>query len=214
MPDLHGWITQQIDRVEARAKVATPGPWEGVVDRHQRGEVNASVWSDKLGYYITETITSGERHEADAHHIGEHNPATVLRRCEADRRILARHRLNPDAYWAEAAMCHGCGTEGEMDYPRTENLNDCPELLDLGYAHGLTDEILAGLDRPQEGERPEPTGPSLIPDGLAEAMYGNLLATFIGTRPIEPRPEVKALEILAPELKKIPGYIPTTNPEA
>jgi hypothetical protein len=36
-------------------------------------------------------------------------------------------------------------------------------------------EILATLDRPQDGERPEPTGPSLIPDALAEAMYGPLI---------------------------------------
>jgi hypothetical protein len=127
MPDLHGWITQQIDAAEEHA-----------LD-----------------------------HQAD--------PAAVLRRCEADRRVLARHRLNPHAYWAEAAMCEGCGTEGEMGYPRTENLNDCPELLDLAHAHGLTPEILAELDRPQEGERPERTGPSLIPDALAEALYGPII---------------------------------------
>lgn len=163
MPDLHGWITQQVDEAEE---------------------------------YTLDHIL---------------NPTNALRRCEADRRILNRHRLNPDAYWADAAMCHGCGDEGEMAYPRTENLNDCPELLDLAYAHGLTPEILAGLDRPQEGERPEPTGRSLIPDAIAEAVYGQLLATFLGTRPVKPRPEVKALEILAPELAKIPGYTPAAE---
>jgi hypothetical protein len=102
--------------------------------------------------WITQQIDAAEEYALD--HIL--NPTNALRRCEADRRILARHRLNPDAYWAEAAMCHGCGTESEYDYPVTENLNDCPELLDLAYAHGITDEILATLDRPQEGERPEP----------------------------------------------------------
>lgn len=155
--DLHAWITQQVDRDEALAKAATPGPWEGVVDHHQRGEVNASVWSDSLGYYITEKISSGDRHEADAHHIGANGPDVVLRRCEADRRILARHRLDPGE--ADSPMyttaCKGCQRWGEFDYPNTENLNDCPELLDLGYAHGLTDEILAGLDRPQPPE-PKP----------------------------------------------------------
>lgn len=116
VPDLHGWITQQIDRREGLAKRAA-----------QYGR-----------------------------NISGNDPAMVLRRCTADRRILERHRLNPDAYWADAAMCEGCGTEGEMAYPRTENLNDCPELLDLAHAHGLTPEILATLDRPQEGDRPEP----------------------------------------------------------
>jgi hypothetical protein len=163
VPDLHGWITQQVDAAEEYA----------------------------LDHIL--------------------NPANALRRCEADRRILARHRLDPDAIWHEAAMCDGCGTEGEMDYPVTENLNDCPELLDLGYAHGLTDDILASLDRPKEGERPEPTGPSLIPDALAEAMTGRLIATFLGTLPVQPRPEVKALQILEPELKKISSYVPMAS---
>lgn len=72
----------------------------------------------------------------------------VLLRCEADRRILARHRVATEWTWAHDAPCHGCGTEGDCDDPVTENLNDCPELLDLAHAHGLTDEILAGLDRP------------------------------------------------------------------
>jgi hypothetical protein len=107
VPDLRGWITQQVDAAEAYA----------------------------LDHIL--------------------NPDNALRRCEADRRILSRHRLNPDAYWHEAAMCEGCGTEGDMAYPVTENLNDCPELLDLAHAYGLTEEILATLDRPQEGERPE-----------------------------------------------------------
>lgn len=150
--DLHAWITQQVDATEARAKAATPGPWEGVIDRHQRGEVNASVWSDKLGYYITETITSGERHEADAHHVGANGPDVALRRCEADRRILAIHFSVNDGY---AVACDGCGTAGICDDWVTENINDCPILLALAHAHGITPEILASLDRPTPPE-PQP----------------------------------------------------------
>ncbi|NUO42389.1 MAG: hypothetical protein HOV82_10155 [Streptomyces sp.] len=180
MPDLHGWITQQIDGAEQHARDGRP-----VLDGQGR-------------YLYTEHLPAPEQ-------------AAVLRRCEADRRILARHRLDPDAVWYEAAMCHGCGTEGEMAYPVTENLNDCPELLDLAHAHGLTDEILATLDRPQEGERPKRTGPSLIPDALAEAFGKSMLAALT-TQIIAantPSPIEKAIEILEPELKKIPGYVPT-----
>lgn len=108
MPDLHGWITQQIDAAESYAR----------------------------------------------DHIL--NPVNALRRCEADRRILNRHRIDPDASWYRAAWCEGCGTYGEFDDPETDNLNDCPELLDLAHAHGLTPEILTTLDRPQKGERPKP----------------------------------------------------------
>lgn len=80
----------------------------------------------------------------------------VRLRCEADRRILARHALDPARAdsWMFATACMGCGVMGDCDDPVTENLSDCPDLLDLGYAHGLTAEILAGLDRPQP---PDPT---------------------------------------------------------
>jgi hypothetical protein len=160
--DLHAWITQQVDKAAALAEAATPGPWAGVVDHHQRGVVDASVWSDQLGYYITETITSGDRHEADAHHIGANGPDVVLRRCESDRRILARHRVDPTAADSPmfATACDGCRSEWVQDdcEPFVDNLNDCPELLDLAHAHGITDEILASLDRPAPPE-PEPRSP-------------------------------------------------------
>jgi len=163
VPDLHVWITQQVDAAEAYA----------------------------LDHIL--------------------NPVNALRRCEADRRILNRHRLNPDAYWAEAAMCEGCGTEDEMAYPRTENLNDCPELLDLAHAHGITDEILATLDRPQEGERPDYPGQTgnVATDSIT-SMYEQLWVHVLGTRPVESSEE-KAIRILEPELKKIPGYLPVAE---
>lgn len=88
----------------------------------------------------------------------------VRLRCEADRRILARHRLDPDN-WYEPA-CHGCGTSGYADLANVDNLNECPELLDLARAHGLTEEILAGLDQPEAPPRPKPKplGGVLPPD--------------------------------------------------
>jgi hypothetical protein len=101
----------------------------------------------------------------------ERDPHADRRRCEADRRILARHRL---ADWPEPPACLGCGTYGEYDHPATDNLNDCPELLDLACAHGLTDRQLAELDRPQPPLR-EPTAP--YPTALDEARRRLLNAT-------------------------------------
>ncbi|MGW4223018.1 hypothetical protein ACWEG1_06125 [Streptomyces bauhiniae] len=92
------------------------------------------------------------------------DPTPVLRRCEADRRILARHRTDPQAAnTPRAAACEGCGVEWVQDYcdPITDNLNDCPELLDLAHAHGITPDMLAGLDRPQPPEPKPRTGPRL-----------------------------------------------------
>ena len=104
----------------------------------------------------------------------------VRLRCEADRRILARHRLDPRvANTPSAAACDGCGHEWVQDYcePFTENLNDCPELLDLAHAHGITPDILAGLDRPQP---PEPKGRMRT----APAQSGGHQLAQLLTRPI------------------------------
>lgn len=203
MPDLHGWITRQIDRREDLANRAAhygrldwPQPATSVVD---------------VGDSWPITTEAGPI----AEHIAVHDPVAVLRRCEADRRILSRHRLNPDAYWADAAMCHGCGDEGEMAYARTENLNDCPELLDLAHAYGLTPEILAGLDRPKEGERPEYPGPTghVVPDSIL-ALYEETVARALATQLIAAdklASKDKALKILDPELKKISTYVPVSE---
>ncbi|MFF0588419.1 hypothetical protein ACFYWD_20880 [Streptomyces sp. NPDC003781] len=72
------------------------------------------------------------------------DPTPLLRRCEADRRILARHQAWPNSHW-----CEGCGPDLDT------RLSDCPELLDLAHAHSMTDEILASLDQSQPPE-PQP----------------------------------------------------------
>lgn len=144
--DLHAWITQQVDETERIARNhQQPSPrWEydhcvhEIRDLHNAGTV-ADVYLD-----------------GTAAHIEHNDPAAVLRRCEADRRILARHRLNPELAGFPVS-CEGCGLDN-WDLPNAETLNDCPELLDLAHAHGITDEILASLDRPQPPE-PKPREP-------------------------------------------------------
>ncbi|GAA4824424.1 DUF6221 family protein [Streptomyces ziwulingensis] len=123
--DLHTWITQQADTLERIALKA-------------RDDITALLASGDVDNRYAER------------HIAANDPAAALRRCEADRRILARHRE-----WAQSSYCEA------YDQDLTTNLNDCPELLDLGHAHGLTDEILAGLDRPQPPERKPDAGPRL-----------------------------------------------------
>ena len=98
-------------------------------------------------------------------HIELHDPAAVLRRCEADRRILARHRIDPNVTYEPA--CEGCGTYGDMELSNVDNLNDCPELLDLAHAHGITPDILARLDQPQPPEPKPATGRLGLADILA-----------------------------------------------
>lgn len=223
MPDLHGWIAQQIDERERLAHRAaalcgchSPAPSWSFRDGDEPTDGRILIVDDPhptLQRKISRKKWNGSYDGLFmAEHIAANDPADVLRRCAADRKILAEHRPHGGKW--ESYACVGCGMDGgDCGDWMVEHVNDCPTLLALAEGYGLTGEQRAGLDRP-EPERPTPTGPSLIPDGLAQAMYGNLYAAILGTRPVEPRPEVKAMEILAPELKKIPGYIPTTNPEA
>lgn len=101
-----------------------------------------------LHAWITQRVDEVER-LLDEHEWPPSQSEGVRLRCEADRRILARHRRDPDCLaWA---ACKGCGND-DWGLPNVDSVNDCPELLDLAHAHGLTDEILAGLDRPQPSE--------------------------------------------------------------
>ena len=152
--DLHAWITQQIEHVEETAQRAvgctTARRWEAI---------------NSLIVAVPDDNTAGpEIIEAAFHayddaliHAAANDPATLLRRCEADRRILNRHRADPKADRAHTAACDGCGYEWVQDHcdPLVDNLNDCPELLDLAHAHGITPDVLAGLDQPQP-PAPEP----------------------------------------------------------
>lgn len=171
MTDLHGWITQQVDHVEAVARAATDGDsGEWFVGRS---------WN----VYRTEDQTPGEDSESNqlvvygnvkpqSEHIALHHPAHVLRRCTADRKILDDHNFFGDG----STACVGCGTDYESG-PHVDNINDCPTLLSLAEGYGLTDEILSGLDRPEE-PRPafKPRGPesdiSRVPPALRGPNWG------------------------------------------
>ncbi|MGA4867592.1 hypothetical protein ACPB9J_33705 [Streptomyces lavendulocolor] len=176
MTDLHGWITQQVDRVEAEARARLIGaavvlaPADG--SRPLTGTVTAVEQTvDGLQYVIEQQAPAPTTGLADVQVA-----AAILRRCEADRRILARHRLNPDVTYEPA--CEGCGTYGYADLPSVDNLSDCPELLDLAHAHGITDDILASLDRPQPPERqpytprPERIWPTTLMTDVPPALRG------------------------------------------
>lgn len=171
--DLHAWITQQVDKVEASA-LAELKYRRATFEPHGGGPALTGTVTDvRHGPDgITFDIAQLGVEPRDEVPAPMQAAAAVLRRCEADRRILARHRK-----WAQSSYCEAC------DQDLTTNLNDCPELLDLGHAHGLTDEILAGLDRPQPPERKpaRPDGPSLL--GSATNMWRDALVAHL-TLPI------------------------------
>lgn len=178
--DLHTWITARVDAVEASALRGIEGrsiAFESDLDgRAVAGTITtATHGSDGLQFAIAQYGVEPR----DATPAPVQQAAAVLRRCEADRRILARHTRVDSGY---RVAREGCGYDGGYCPDLiTENINDCPELLDLGYAHGLTPEILAGLDRPAPPER-ETSGGGLsgfIPDLWAKQVDAFLQTTLI-----------------------------------
>lgn len=178
--------------------------------------------------WILERITTTERSvrdQADAMwqvYLGDDSAARVIfRRCEADRKLLTihkpRHVTWPPSYQVglDGYVCEGCGQEGICQDWVTEHANDCPVLLAVAEGYGLTEEILAGLDRPQ-AQRPEPAGQSVLGEAVAKAWETAVRASlqasvvsrdaFVLTDAAEPTPREKALSILEPELRTIPLY--------
>ncbi|MFI8191366.1 DUF6221 family protein [Streptomyces sp. NPDC085946] len=156
--DLHAWITQQVERVEAAARKAadctTAHRWEAI------GSLIVAVPDvNTAGPEIIEVVL--HTYDEALVHVAANDPAAILRRCEADRRILARHRIDPGQA-AFPGACEGCGLDN-WDLPNTESVNYCPELLDLAHAHGITPAIIAGLDQPQPPEPKPSTGSRLVP---------------------------------------------------
>lgn len=182
MTDLHGWITQRVDEAERLARNAAT---EDDGDWFVGAKWNVYSAEDQTPHDDVETnplVVYGNA-LAYSEHIARHDPGAVLRRCEADRRILERHHLATEWTWALGSdvPCHGCGTQGDCDDPVTDNLNHCPELWDLAHAHGITDEIRAGLDKPEMPPRPAPkplggilppgTGATAVPPALRGAHW-------------------------------------------
>lgn len=155
--DLHAWITQQVDAVEEAARSELIGRKVVIYPNDGSRAITGTVAEvDQSAEGLELTVTGREAASFDSRLAPLESATAALRRCEADRRILARHKVDPECAGDPmyATACEGCGRWGEFEYPETENLNDCPELLDLAHAHGLTDEILAGLDRPEPPARP------------------------------------------------------------
>jgi hypothetical protein len=178
VPDLHDWITQQIDHSEAIALAATAGPWH-VTEYNWQTDFDAGIGTspgevDIVGHGYE---GGGVERVEDARHIAAHDPAAVLRRCAADRKILEHHSPIGGG-WPGHYVCAGCGYDGGYcPEPYTEHVNDCPTLLALAEGYGLTEEQRAALDRPEAEQPPRKPGFGGMPDVLVEQMVRVSLST-------------------------------------
>jgi hypothetical protein len=164
MPDLHDWITQRVNETEHGARAAT--------------ELQALDWSCPSTGVVdlgSDLLATGDRDVA--YHVVRHDPAAVLRRCTADRKIL-EHHAPIGGGWPGHYACAGCGYDGGYcPEPYTEHVNDCPTLLALAEGYGLTEDQRAALDRPEMEQPPRKPGFGGMPDVLVEQMVRVSLAT-------------------------------------
>ncbi|CAL9668752.1 hypothetical protein SUDANB145_07303 (plasmid) [Streptomyces sp. enrichment culture] len=80
--DLLAWLETAIIDRETAARAASEGPWEetGI------GEYGWTVSAPNGALFETDDSDQGR---ADAHYIALNDPESVLRRCAADRKLLA-----------------------------------------------------------------------------------------------------------------------------
>jgi hypothetical protein len=130
-------VRLDLNAIEARANAATSGPWEEVVDDHGRGRIDASVWSDSIGYYIAEKISSGQRHVADAEFIAHAREDVSALVSEAR---LLRRKLTLLVSAAEAVE-----SEAEGENRSSRALADMRRVMNAIPADALTDVPAAEL---------------------------------------------------------------------
>ena len=175
--DLHAWITERVDAVEASVLAELEGR-RITLEQSDGGPLISGVVTDARAAAHGPDLSIVQRfvEPRDERPAPVEWATAVLRRCEADRRILAIHRaVNPDYF---SVACDGCGQAGELGDPVVGNVNDCPVLLAIAHAHGITSEILEGLDRPEVPKR-EYRGPRLLADVWGPQLLAGLHAGFV-----------------------------------
>ncbi|MGW9031491.1 DUF6221 family protein [Streptomyces sp. NPDC055722] len=122
MPGTDGmlvWLRAAMDAAQRDAEAATPGPWEPEGDDPTDDMVH-TVHDGKHGDLVGKTVAhvrGGNATAANMRHIARHDPAAVLRRITADRKLLDLHQnVN--------GKCWECGQGYELtdwgpDFPCT-----------------------------------------------------------------------------------------------
>lgn len=126
MPSPAAELRAAADKLRRLAAAATQGPWEGVVDDHGRKGIDASVWADSIGYYVTEKISSGARHTADATYIAAMHPGVGIaladwldEQAQFDQLFREGGLPTPEPARALAVARQILGTTGQQPEPAT-----------------------------------------------------------------------------------------------
>ncbi len=126
MTDLVGAMRAELDRLEKLARDATPGPWSGYADE-KTGKVQVFAGPVEYGYLTGEVLDFQDHTDCEECHrlsaadlliiTRVASPDVVLRRIEADRARIERHR--PTVEWhvrggGSVAFCVHCSDEERL----------------------------------------------------------------------------------------------------
>jgi hypothetical protein len=188
VPDLYGWIVEQIKATERAIRDRESVFW------------GVGLGAESVARFVFRQCA------ADRKLLTLHKPRGVD--WDAEARDWAG---NPN-------VCEGCGQEGICQDWVTEHANDCPVLLAVAEGYGLTETERAVLDRPQwkpgGTSGPSVLGEA-VARAWETAVRASLEASgvcreaFVLSDSVEPSPKEKALSILKPELRTIPLYRPS-----
>lgn len=127
--DLLAWLGNAIKRVETVARAATErqpyDEWDAVGDDRD-GDTARKYWSVVGIAQMNPTPAARDL----ATHIALHDPASVLRRCAADRTLLELHAQDSLPNGIDLDECRTCGGVNEP-WP-------CPTLLAIAEGYGWT----------------------------------------------------------------------------
>lgn len=147
-------ITERETTARAAA-VADPAPWTAQADdkgyTRQRGHEHGSGMveaADGVSMWDCEGAEDLCMSAASSRHIALNDPASVLRRCDADRKLLARHRKTDcNGFGCDCgsccATCRWTDADQSGDPARWGTVDQCvypcPTLIDLAEGYGLTE---------------------------------------------------------------------------
>lgn len=133
MPDLYGWLLEQITAVEGLVRAA----------EKEHGRVWSTRWehsgdyfeiTDDRGRLVADQVQSGA-----AGLVVSHDPGAVLRRCAADRKLLELHAPQQDGSgFPDSMQCRTCSKDGGDGYQYLVSA-PCPTVLALAEGYGWTD---------------------------------------------------------------------------
>jgi hypothetical protein len=134
------YLHATLDAVEQEAEAARPGPWTVWNAHHNVAVVHDSGQRSGSGLPLGPLVVSASSDHAlpDAVHIARHDPAAVLRRIAADRKILAAHPITRDVRDIRITR-FGCRTCHKRD-DRVDGRGYCDTLIALAEGWGWTEE--------------------------------------------------------------------------